>query len=859
MIEGNSIEGEWRYTGFYGSHCTCDQHASWRLLKELGQEQRFSWLVSCDFNEILYSSEKSGGQQREERKMAAFREALDECQLVDMGFQGTWFTWERRNLPETNIKERLDRGVINEKWMNLFPGGNVRHLTHSISDHCPLLIHTGNEENFCRISSFKFEAWWTLEESFEQEVRKSWESLNGSISKKLGRLQHSLTRWASLVKMRRDGVKKELTKELETLLNGDRNEDTMAKIIDTKIHLNMEIDKDEMYWEQRARANWLQLGSKNSAFFHKYASARRRTNTIRRLEKAEGQEVTDKFEISETASDFFHDLFSSRGAGESSYLLQGIGTYISTETNTALLSAYSEEEVYKALKEMGSTKALGSDGFPALFFQKYWHIVGRDVEDFCLRVLNEDKDFEGMNRTDIVFIPKSPNPTNLTNFRPISLCTILYKIVTKAIANILQDYIGSCIDNAQSAFAPGRLISDNVLIAYEILHTLRQKSSGKKGFMAVKLDMSKAYDRVEWGFLKKVMSQMGFAEKWVSLVMKCISTVSNSVNINGSRGRIFHPSRGLRQGDPLSPYLFLIYSEGLSSLIRQAVGEGFLRGVKVSRRGPEISHLLFADDCLLFGEATKERATFLKAMLRQYEHCSGQCVNFNKSTIFFSSNTAEGAKNKISEVLGVQCSTNIEKYLGLPNVVGRKKKESFQNLKNKINQRICHWSSKCLSQRGKEVFIKSVLQAIPTYAITCFLLPKAQCGDLESIFAKYWWQRGKNKKGIHWCQWKFICRPKEEGGMGFRNMSQFNLALLAKQGWRIMNNADSLVTKVLKAKYFPNDQFLNSRMGNSYSYTWKSIWAAKDVLWKGLIWRVGTGTNISINNDAWVPEALHFR
>ncbi|KAA3472610.1 reverse transcriptase [Gossypium australe] len=332
------------------------------------------------------------------------------------------------------------------------------------------------------------------------------------------------------------------------------------------------------------------------------------------------------------------------------------------------------------------------------------------------------------------------------------------------------------------------------------------------------------------------MLQMGFAKKWVSLIMKCVSTVSYAVDVNGNRGRMFHPTRGLRQGDPFSPYLFLICSEGLSALIRQSIGEGFLKGVKASRMGPAISHLLFADDCLLFGEATKERALFLKNILKQYERCSGQCVNFNKSTIFFSSNIAEGARKEISDVLRVRCSTNIEKYLGLPNIVGRKKKESFQ---------------KCLSQGGKEVFIKSVLQAIPTYAMTCFLLPKTLCGDIESIFAKYWWQHGKKKRGIHWCQWKLMCRPKEDGGMGFRNMSQFNISLLAKQGWRIMNNADSLVTKVLKEKYFPNDQFLNSRLGNSCSYTWKSTWAAKDVLRKG--------ENISINNDAWILEALNFR
>ncbi|KAA3479284.1 reverse transcriptase [Gossypium australe] len=137
-----------------------------------------------------------------------------------------------------------------------------------------------------------------------------------------------------------------------------------------------------------------------------------------------------------------------------------------------ILAIQPQDEIQKALKGMGPTKAPGYDGFPALFFQKYWHIVGKDVEEFCLGVLNEGKDLDSVNRIDIVLIPKTPNPTNLVNFRPISLCTILYKLVAKTIANRLQDFIGQCIDSAQSAFVPGRLISDNVLIAYEILHTL---------------------------------------------------------------------------------------------------------------------------------------------------------------------------------------------------------------------------------------------------------------------------------------------------------------------------------------------------------------------------------------------------
>ncbi|KAA3462679.1 reverse transcriptase [Gossypium australe] len=169
------------------------------------------------------------------------------------------------------------------------------------------------------------------------------------------------------------------------------------------------------------------------------------------------------------------------------------------------------------------------------------------------------------------------------------------------------------------------------------------------------------------------------------------------------------------------------------------------------------------------------------------------------------------------------------------------------------------WSNRCLSQGGKEVFIKAVLQAIPTYAMSCFLLPNSLCRTVESIFAKFWWQKGKGRKGIHWCQWSQLCRPKNEGGLGFRNLAQFNTALLAKQGWRFLTNPNSLVMQMFKAKYFPRNDFTNSQLGNKRSFVWSSIWAAKGVLKKGLIWKVGTGTSISISRDVWVPSCVNSR
>ncbi|XP_052488035.1 uncharacterized protein LOC105772073 [Gossypium raimondii] len=371
--------------------------------------------------------------------------------------------------------------------------------------------------------------------------------------------------------------------------------------------------------------------------------------------------------------------------------------------------------------------------------------------------------------------------------------------------------------------------------------------------MAVKLDMSKAYDRAEWSFVEEVMKKMGFDSEWVTILLRCVTLVSYSVVINNHIGESFYPTRGLRQGDPLSPFLFLFCGEGLSSLMKLGMMENRVRGVKASKSRPPVSHLLFADDCLLFGEATERSSIYLKQILHNYEVCSGQKVNFSKSTIFFSSNSQEEERRTITRVLGVRRSDNMERYLGLPNLVGRRKKEAFQILKDKFKQRIENWSIKYLSQGGKEIFIKAILQSIPTYAMSCFLLPKSLCNELEGIIAKYWWQKNKRKKGIHWCAWKDVCLQKESGGLGFRSFNKFNVALLAKQGWRLFNYPSYLLARVLKAKYFPKTNFLNASLGNLPSLTWRSIWASKKLLLDGLCWRVGIGNSISIWNDRWIP------
>ncbi|GMI81726.1 hypothetical protein HRI_001841900 [Hibiscus trionum] len=764
----------WRCTGFYGAPQEQNRRQSWNLLRLLNDSPSIPWLVIGDFNELLFSHEKRGGRLRSARQMDDFREALNECSLEDIGFQGQWFTWEWGRLQSNNIRERLDRGVANQLWCDLFPHYTLEHLGHSFLDHCPLLLSSNMGQNIGgRAFHFRFEASWLLEDTCEAEVTRLWNSASVSVPDRLHTVSVGLDSWFRRIKKAKNIKMKDLKKRLNELNELQPSDSVLGDILDTKIALNLEMDREELYWEQRARANWLKHGDRNTRFFHRFATSRHRRNRINKLIGDGGIQVDTEKEISELATSYFESLFTSQATIDPAMVLEGISPCITPEMNKALLADFTSEEILIALQAMSPLKASGEDGVQPI---------------------------SRINSTYVVLIPKITNPTTMTHFRPISLCNVLVKMVTKVLANRLQSFIHLCIDEAQSAFLPGRLISDNVIAAYEILHSYKQKRSGRKGSFALKLDMAKAYDRVEWSFLVAVMKKLGFAQQWTDLLMSCISTVSYSIVINGKVGDAFVPTRGLRQGDPISPYLFLLCSEGLSSLLRTASISGSLQGARIARGAPLVTHLLFADDSIIFGEASSSAATNLKNILHTYSQCSGQLINFEKSSLFFSSNVSNMRKGEVCSILNAPVLDNLDKYLGLPSMIGRNKRAALAGLKDRFKGSTDHWNTRLLSLGGKEVYIKSVLQAIPLYTMACFLLPSSLCKELEAVMAKYWWGQSPSKSGIHWCTWQALCLPKFEGGMGFRDLGKFNLALLAKQGWRLLSNPSSLVARLLRAK-----------------------------------------------------------
>ena len=341
--------------------------------------------------------------------------------------------------------------------------------------------------------------------------------------------------------------------------------------------------------------------------------------------------------------------------------------------------------------------------------------------------------------------------------------------------------------------------------------------------------------------------------------MMCVSSVQYAVLVNGEPCGKIIPSRGLRQGDLISPYLFLLCAEALSAIISRANFDGELTGVPTSKRGPRLSHLFFADDSLLFCRTTIAQWVKLLHILLLYEEALGQQMNSNKTSILFNRNSTNTDKENIMALAGILASQSYETYLGLLALVGRSRVAAFKHIIDRVWKRLKDWKLKFLSQTGIEILLKVVVQAIPTYCMGVFLLPKSLCTEINSLMQNFWWGQQGNDRKIHWISWSKMGIPKSRGGMGFWDLACFNKALLAKQIWRMWKNPMSLVARIMKAKYHPNCSIIEAARGRNPFFAWRSIQSSSDLIQEGLIWRVGNGEKIRIWQDKWLPMPSTFK
>ena len=427
------------------------------------------------------------------------------------------------------------------------------------------------------------------------------------------------------------------------------------------------LQQEEEFRSIKSRYNWLIQGDRNTKLFHTSTLIRRKRNRIVSFQDSQEVWFYNEDEIATLIRNRFQELFTFSAVSvlKGSWEIPSWSSHMSLEERIQVSREISIQEVKECLWSLKPFKAPGPDGLHTGFFQAYWNIVGSSVFEEVKEILRCGSMPDHLNETLITLISKCPGAATLGSFRPISLCNTIYKVVTKMIVMRLRPLLPNLISPLQTAFVPGRMGVDNMITAQELIHTMSLKKR-RAGFMAIKIDLEKAYDKLEWHFIHDMLKLYKFPSHLIKLIMSCVSTSSITMLLNGGRLEPFLPSRAIRQGDPLSPYLFILCMEMLGFLILEKCSANLWDPMKASSNGPVFSHLFFADDLFLFAKADLKNCCNIRETLDTFCELSGQKVSFAKSKVYFSPNISPDCRNKMCEVLGFRSTPNLGKYLGLP-------------------------------------------------------------------------------------------------------------------------------------------------------------------------------------------------
>ncbi|GJX02266.1 RNA-directed DNA polymerase, eukaryota, partial [Tanacetum coccineum] len=566
---------------------------------------------------------------------------------------------------------------------------------------------------------------------------------------------------------------------------------------------------------QKAKIKWAVEGNENSGFFHGIINKRRNIQNIRGV-MVDGNWIENPNDVKKEFFDHFANRFGKPDKPTASISLD-FPNQISHEQSDHMEREVSNDEIKKSVWECGTDKAPGPDGFTFGFFRHFWHLVDRDVCE-AVRYFFKFSDLpKGCNSSFIALIPKIPDANLVKDFRPISLIGSIYKIIAKILTNRLVDVLGGIINEVQSAFIKDRQILDGPFILNEVMSWCKKK---KKQTLLFKVDFEKAYDSVRWDFLDDVLGKFGFGDKWRKWIQCCLHSSKGSIIINGSPTDEFQFGRGLKQGDPLSPFLFLLIMESLHISFQRVVDAGMFHGIDVGGL-VNLSHMFYADDAVFIGEWSESNITSLIHVLDCFHKVSGLKINMCKSKIM-GIEVDNGKVSRAATKFG--CLVLKAPFLYLGSYVGgdMNKIQSWKDIIDRIRRRLSRWKMKMLSIGGRLMLIKSVLGSMPIFHMSMFKVPAGVIQILESLRSKFFNGHESSGKKASWVQWKKALAPKDNGGLGIFSLYALNRGLIFKWVWRFLAHEPTLWSRVIKAIHGANGK-IDEISGKGANSCWINI------------------------------------
>ncbi|VFQ73702.1 unnamed protein product [Cuscuta campestris] len=778
MISWNASSSTFWISSVYGLHSRVEREGLWTSLRSLALRSE-PWIIGGDFNTVVSITEHKGEVCPDLGSIRDFANAISDCELVSPPFLGSQFTWTGKR-GRGRVFRRLDRILLNESCMDSFPVLEVRHLGRGLSDHRPLLVKAFPNNNLGP-KPFRFLNVWCSHDSFKDLIACTWgQNYQGGgmrgLAVKLTVLKKALIKWNKEVF---GNIFDEVSKAEERLLSAERtfeNDDCEANVIECNLAtalLQQAHKKEEAFWSQKANVRWIAQGDASTAFFHSFVKGRRNRLFISSLKNDGGTLLSSQEEIAKAAVDHFTKVFSNIHEGDMGEILGHIPSFLLDEDNAMLGSLLDEEEIRKAIWKLNANSTVGADGYNGFFFRQAWDVIKVDVlkavQEFFLGIPLP----KAFGSTLITLIPKVEGAITLDQFRPISLSTFFSKILSRILSDRLKKVLPSLISPEQAAFQSGRSINQHVLMVKEMVHLLSSNARG--GNCIIKLDLSKAFDRISWKYLEHVLLRFGFSQRVINLLLGNLRSTFFSVLVNGQPKGFFPMKCGVKQGDPLSPLLFILAMEGFTrNLLR------------------------------------------LKAALSHFGNASGQAINFNKSQVIVHDKMRQEHKAKIRSILGIRCHTREFTYLGSVIVKGKLKKIHCQGLLQKFERRIAAWYSRKLNQMGRLILIKHVLSSIPLHILAVQEIPRSIVKCLHMFMANFFWGARDMGHKYHWRKWEKLCFPLLEGGIGVRDLGNCQRATAMDLWWKVQQGG-TIWSSYMQQKYFRDGSF-TAKVGRTKDY-----------------------------------------
>lgn len=760
----------------------------------------------------------------------------------------------------------MDRCLISSEVIATFPHATATFLPPEFSDHSPCLIDLAFHLSKAGTQPFKFLNYLTKHPGFTEVVREAWfeagsESANlSSLSWKLKYIKRSL----KILNRENFSQIQERVREIYSLLQfvqvralNDPTPETFEeeRVLNEKWQFLRQIE--ECFFQQKSRINWLTVGDLNTTFFHRVCLTRASFNAIRSFLLLSGALLTDPLQMSAHAIAHFKAMLGPDGLlptmlfTPSDWFRSLTRFQCSLQQQQRMLLMPTTEEITKMMFSLNPNKAPGPDGLTSAFFKGAWGIIGVEVINSITNFFNSGFMPKATNSTILSLVPKFTGAARITDYRPIACLNTVYKVISRLLVRRLKPILSELILPNQTAFVEGRLLLENTVLASELVNGYHKNKGPKR--ITIKVDIAKAFDTLSWDFLFAALHSFNLPSPLINLLRACVCTPSFTIGYNGMVNGYFKGKRGLRQGDPLSPYLFVIAMNCLSMMLDQEARLGNLSYHQNCGK-TKLTHLSFADDLLIFIDGSLQSVQRVLQILHDFEKRSGLAVSLQKSS-FFSSGITQEVISSIQVSTGMPHRSLPMKYLGVPMVTKKLTLHNCEPLLQQIKARFSSWSAKALSFAGRLLLIKTVINGITTFWCSSFILPKACIKKVNSLCGLFLWNGVSEGHQSARVSWEKVTLTKDQGGLGIKDLYTWNKACILKLLWMLFFRPDSVWVCWFK------EVILNGSISNywsvkpSTSHSWlaNKLIKSRHLIYPLIRRRVGNGLSTSFWYDNWSP------